>query len=167
MTGLITQRLVLRIFMTALWLAFSVRSIANVLIPETLTLQTSKSESSRENDTAPVAARFDIAISEIAGNLGAIPEWELPLVRGNRWGSIIREYDGYNATASPYDGTRADGWKLATKKTLIHEAQPTTDTAVIRARRGITHVRLCRQNIPICLWNSLTSVLRVIRRLAQ
>jgi hypothetical protein len=55
-------------------------------------------------------------LSEIAGNLGAIPEWELPLIEGNQRSSIIREYDSNDITASPYDGTRADGWELASEK---------------------------------------------------
>ena len=49
--------------------------------------------------------------SDIAGNLGAIPEWELPLVEGER-SSIIREYTGND----PSDGTRVNGWKLASEK---------------------------------------------------
>ena len=55
-------------------------------------------------------------ISDIAGNLGEIPEWELPLIEGNQRSSIIREYDGNTATGHPYDGTRADGWELTAKK---------------------------------------------------
>ena len=243
MKRLMTQRLVLSIFMTVFLLAFSIQSIADILTSETVALQTQKLESFRENDTVPVAARFDIAISEImyatstdklpqwielhnrsrrrvslegwkvtirnhpedttvldskltftlgakildvdqvlllvteqghnsgvgaakgelradnivilkdllggtpgyrllsqtafkvtlkapvvtetggkrkilseiAGNLGAIPEWELPLIKDKR-SSISREYDSNDATASPYDGTRADGWELATEK---------------------------------------------------
>jgi len=49
--------------------------------------------------------------SDIAGNLGAIPEWELPLVEGER-SSIIREYKGNDTS----DGTRVNGWELATEK---------------------------------------------------
>ena len=55
-------------------------------------------------------------ISDIAGNLGEIPEWKLPLIERNQRSSIIREYDGNTATGHPYDGTRADGWKLTAKK---------------------------------------------------
>ncbi len=51
-------------------------------------------------------------LSDIAGNLGAIPEWKLPLIKGNQRSSIIREYNPYD----PYDGTRSDGWELASKK---------------------------------------------------
>lgn len=55
-------------------------------------------------------------ISDIAGNLGEIPEWKLPRIAGNQRSSIIREYDGNTATGHPYDGTRADGWELTAKK---------------------------------------------------
>lgn len=55
-------------------------------------------------------------ISDIAGNLGEIPEWKLPRITGNQRSSIIREYDGDTATGHPYDGTRADGWELTAKK---------------------------------------------------
>ncbi|MDD9975845.1 MAG: lamin tail domain-containing protein [Candidatus Poribacteria bacterium] len=55
-------------------------------------------------------------ISDIAGNLGEIPEWKLPRIEGNQRSSIIREYDGNTATGHPYDGTRADGWELTAKK---------------------------------------------------
>jgi hypothetical protein len=54
--------------------------------------------------------------SDIAGNLGAMPEWKLPLIEGNQRSSIIREYEGNNATGAPYDGTAADGWELTAKK---------------------------------------------------
>ncbi len=50
-------------------------------------------------------------LSDIAGNLGAIPKWKLPLIESKR-SSIIREYDSNH----PYDGTRTDGWELASKK---------------------------------------------------
>lgn len=49
--------------------------------------------------------------SDIAGNLGAIPEWELPLVEGER-SSIIRAYKGNDTS----DGTGISGWELATEK---------------------------------------------------
>jgi hypothetical protein len=66
---------------------------------------------------APTAARTEFETSgDIAGNLGATPEWELPLIEGNQRSSIIREYDSNDITASPYDGTRADGWELASEK---------------------------------------------------
>ncbi len=54
-------------------------------------------------------------ISDIAGNLGEIPEWKLPLIEGKR-SSIIREYEGNSAIGHPYDGTRADGWELTAKE---------------------------------------------------
>ena len=57
--------------------------------------------------------------SDIAGNLGATPEWKLPSIEGklpliavNRRSSIIRAYKGNDTS----DGTRVDGWELATKK---------------------------------------------------
>lgn len=54
--------------------------------------------------------------SDIVGNLGEVPEWELPLIEGKR-SSIIREYNGSNnATGAPFDGTAADGWALTGKK---------------------------------------------------
>lgn len=52
-------------------------------------------------------------ISDTAGNLGAIPEWGLPLVEGER-SSIIRRYDGDDTS----DGTIADGWELAKEKSI-------------------------------------------------
>ena len=55
-------------------------------------------------------------ISDIAGNLGEIPEWKLPRIEGNQRSSIIREYDGNTAIGHPYDGTRVDGWELTAKK---------------------------------------------------
>ena len=64
-------------------------------------------------------------LSEIAGNLGAIPEWELPLIEDER-SSIIREYDSNDVTASPYDGTRADGWELTAKKGSRYTIQHVT-----------------------------------------
>ena len=66
--------------------------------------------------TAPAAAKTARKIpSDMAGNLGAIPEWELPLIEGKR-SSIIREYVGNDATKAPYDGTTEDNWKLAAEK---------------------------------------------------
>ena len=56
--------------------------------------------------------------SDIAGNLGEIPEWKLPLIAGNRRSSIIRMYDGSEVTGEPYDGTAANNWELAAKKDL-------------------------------------------------
>lgn len=55
-------------------------------------------------------------LSDIAGNLGEMPEWKLPLIEGNQRSSIIRAYEGNNTTGEPYDGTAADGWKLTAKK---------------------------------------------------
>ena len=55
-------------------------------------------------------------ISDIAGNLGEVPEWKLPRIGENQRSSIIREYDSNTATGHPYDGTRADGWELTAKK---------------------------------------------------
>lgn len=52
-------------------------------------------------------------ISDIAGNLGAMPEWGLPLIENER-SSIIREYAGDNTS----DGTTADGWELAMDKSV-------------------------------------------------
>ena len=61
---------------------------------------------------APTTTKTDRKIpSDIAGNLGAIPEWELPLVEGER-SSIIREYKGNDTS----DGARRNGWELATEK---------------------------------------------------
>ncbi|MCY3722554.1 MAG: lamin tail domain-containing protein [Candidatus Poribacteria bacterium] len=49
--------------------------------------------------------------SDIAGNLGTIPEWELPLVEGER-SSIVREYKGNDTS----DGARVNGWELAAEE---------------------------------------------------
>ena len=54
-------------------------------------------------------------LSDIVGNLGEMPEWKLPLIEGKR-SSIIRTYEGNNATGEPYDGTAADGWKFTAQK---------------------------------------------------
>ena len=64
--------------------------------------------------------------SDIAGNLGAIPEWKLPLIAGNQRSSIIRAYDGNNATGDPFDGTAADGWELTEKKNSRYVIQSST-----------------------------------------
>ena len=62
--------------------------------------------------TAPALTKTDRKIpSDIAGNLGTIPEWELPLIEGER-SSIIRWYEGDDTS----DGTTANGWELATEK---------------------------------------------------
>lgn len=61
---------------------------------------------------APTATKTAHKVpGDIAGNLGAIPEWELPLVEGER-SSIIREYKGNDTS----DGARVNGWELATEK---------------------------------------------------
>ena len=66
---------------------------------------------------APTKTKTDRKmLSDIVGNLGAIPEWKLPLVKGNQRGSIIRIYEGSNATGDPYDGTAVYGWALAAEK---------------------------------------------------
>ena len=64
--------------------------------------------------------------SDIAGNLGEMPEWKLPLIEGNQRGSIIRAYEGNNTTGEPYDGTAIDGWELSTKKGSRDIIQPAT-----------------------------------------
>ena len=64
-------------------------------------------------------------LSDIVGNLGEMPEWKLPLIEEKR-SSIIRAYEGNNATGEPYDGTAADGWKLTAKKGPQYIIQPTT-----------------------------------------
>lgn len=55
-------------------------------------------------------------LSDIVGNLGEIPNWKLPLIEGNQRSSLIRAYEGNNATGHAYDGTAADGWELTAKK---------------------------------------------------
>lgn len=65
-------------------------------------------------------------LSDIVGNLGEIPEWKLPLIEGNRRSSIIRAYEGNNATGHAYDGTAADGWELTTKKNPRYAIQSPT-----------------------------------------
>ena len=71
--------------------------------------------------TAPTATKTERKTpSDIAGNLGATPEWKLPLIEEklpvsievNQRSSIIRVYDGNDTS----DGTRVDRWELATKK---------------------------------------------------
>ncbi len=57
-------------------------------------------------------------LSDIVGNLGEIPEWELPLIAGNQRSSVIRVYESNNATGEPYDGTAAGGWEFALQKDL-------------------------------------------------
>lgn len=65
-------------------------------------------------------------ISDIAGNLGEIPEWKLPRIEGNQRSSIIREYEGNTTTGHPYDGTRAGGWELTAKKDSRYVIQHNT-----------------------------------------
>ncbi len=70
--------------------------------------------------TAPIATKTERKTpSDIAGNLGATPEWilpsieeKLPLMEVNQRSSIIRVYEGNDTS----DGTRVDRWKLATEK---------------------------------------------------
>ena len=64
-------------------------------------------------------------ISDIAGNLGEMPEWKLPLIKGKR-SSIIREYDSNSGTGHPYDGTRANGWELTAKEGSLYVIQHNT-----------------------------------------
>lgn len=64
-------------------------------------------------------------LSDIVGNLGEIPEWELPLIVGNQRSSVIRVYESNNATGEPYDGTAAGGWEFAVQKDL-QDTQGTT-----------------------------------------
>lgn len=62
--------------------------------------------------TAPAATETDRKMrSDIAGNLGATPEWKLPPIEDER-SSIIRVYEGNDSS----DGTRIDGWELASEK---------------------------------------------------
>lgn len=69
--------------------------------------------------TAPASTKVSRKmLSDVAGNLGAIPEWKLPLIEGNQRSSIIREYESNNATGEPFDGTAADGWEFAVQKDL-------------------------------------------------
>ena len=73
--------------------------------------------------TLKAPARPKIArkmLSDIAGNLGEVPEWKLPVIAGNQRSSIIRAYEGNNATGEPYDGTAANGWEFAMEKDLQH-----------------------------------------------
>lgn len=77
--------------------------------------------------TAPVGKNISRkAVSDIAGNLGEVPEWKLPLIEGNQRSSIIRAYEGNNTTGEPYDGTAADGWKLTAQKGPRDIIQPAT-----------------------------------------
>ncbi len=72
--------------------------------------------------TAPTATKTERKTpSDIAGNLGATSEWKLPSIEGklplieiNQRSSIIRAYKGNDTS----DGTRADGWELATEKSI-------------------------------------------------
>ena len=62
--------------------------------------------------TAPAATKTENKIpSDSAGNLGATPEWKLPLIEDER-SSIIRVYAGNDTS----DGTKVDGWELASAK---------------------------------------------------
>ena len=67
--------------------------------------------------TSPAKTKTDRKmLSDAVGNLGAIPEWKLPLIEGDQRSSIIRVYDGNNVTGEPFDGTAAGGWELTAKK---------------------------------------------------
>ena len=78
MKDLIAQRLVLRILMTLL-LTFSVQGITDALIPDVIIriVPLRMSEPTRENTTVPIAAKNDIAISEImyATDTSGSPQW--------------------------------------------------------------------------------------------
>ena len=76
MKGLMKQKFVLKIFVT-LMLTCGTEGIVDALIPETVALQTPRLESSHKDDTVPVAAQYDIAISEImyATNSDELPQW--------------------------------------------------------------------------------------------
>ena len=63
----------------------------------------------------PKTTRRRKVLSDIVGNLGEMPAWKLPLIERKR-SSIIRAYEGNNATGHPYDGTAADGWEPITQK---------------------------------------------------
>ena len=76
---------------------------------------------------APAGVRTTYKIlSDVAGNLGAIPVWKLSLIEGNRRSSIIRTYHGNNVTGEPFDGTVADGWELTAKKGSLSMGQQRT-----------------------------------------
>lgn len=70
--------------------------------------------------TAPTATKTERKTpNDSAGNLGATPEWKLPSIEGklplievNQRSSIIRAYKRNDTS----DGTRGDGWELATEK---------------------------------------------------
>ena len=73
--------------------------------------------------TAPTATKTERKTpSDIAGNLGVTSEWKLPSIEEklplievnqvNQRSSIIRVYEGNDTS----DGTRVDGWELATEK---------------------------------------------------
>ena len=67
--------------------------------------------------TSPAKTQTDRKmLSDAVGNLGAIPEWKLPLIEGDQRSSIIRVYDGNNVTGEPLDGTAAYNWELAAEK---------------------------------------------------
>lgn len=63
--------------------------------------------------TTPTVMKTEHKIrSDIAGNLGATPEWKLPVIAENQRSSIIRVYEDNDTS----DGTTADGWELAREK---------------------------------------------------
>ena len=75
--------------------------------------------------TIPKTAYRRNLLSDIVGNLKEMPEWKLPLIEGKR-SSIIRAYEGNNATGRAYDGTAADGWELTGKKGAQYTTPHTT-----------------------------------------
>ena len=76
--------------------------------------------------TSPAKTQTDRKmLSDVAGNLGAIPEWKLPLIEGDQRSSIIRMYDGNNVTGEPLDGTAAYNWELAAEKRHQYTRGPT------------------------------------------
>ena len=64
--------------------------------------------------TAPVPTKTKSkTFGDIAGNLGAVPKWELPPNDHKRI-SIFRKYN--SVTGTPYNGATAGGWELASEK---------------------------------------------------
>ncbi|MCY3739580.1 MAG: lamin tail domain-containing protein [Candidatus Poribacteria bacterium] len=95
--------------------------------------------------------------SDIAGNLDEIPEWKFPLIAGNQRSSIIRAYDGNNATGHPFDGTAANGWALTAKKGAQYVVQHPTyygyrsdhGTPGYRARASLPSLPVELSNLPV------------------
>ena len=115
MKNLMAQRLVLSILMT-LMLTFGIQGITDVLIPDAIALQTPKPpklESSHEDNTVPVAAQYDIAISEImyATHTDKLPQWIELHNRSRRKVSL----EGWKITIKNHP---EDKFVLATKLTF-------------------------------------------------